>query len=465
MDIGAVVLHKLINEKCLDGWARIKLAFFDSAYNSIYSSIRRYYLDYNDIPNFEELNTKARNEVLRQDLVALEELEDVPDIDLDLAIDALIDQYTQNTALNLIDDYVDQVTLMDSEDIKHSLSEIVMKLDEQTATAETVTTMDNFSLFKDPSVKVNEQVFLGINNTFDGEWGGAFKQDYIMIGGKRGSGKSLVSANMVANQYLMGNTAVLFTIEMTSAETMERISSILTGIPFSDIKKNNLNQQQYTKLVKMRADMFEDSDEVYTKYTEHADPIRFEKELQSECSLKPDNQLIIIDDRELSLTSIDVQLQKLKAQFGDKLTLCVVDYVNQVDTGIGDMYDWKSQIFASKKLKEYGRKHDLVMVSPYQIDDKGEARFSKGLLDSPDIAFLLDAHDKEDGAITLTSTKTRSGPEVEFTSPIDWDSLKISPADIAKPQKNKGGDEDEDEDNSWPKKKQASTKASDDIPW
>jgi len=462
MDIGAVVLHKLVNEKSLDGWARIKLAFFDSAYNSIYSSIRRYYLDYNDIPNFEELNTKARNEVLRQDIVALEDLEDVPDIDLDLAIDALIDQYTQNTALNLIDDYVDKVTLMDSEDIKHSLSEIVMKLDEQTSTAEVVTTMDNFSLFKDIEAKKQEQIYLGINNTFDGEWGGAFRQDYIMIGGERGSGKSLVSANMVANQYLMGNTAVLFTIEMTANETMERISSMLTGIPFSDIKKNILSQAQYKKLVKMRADMFEDSDEAYTKYGEHQDPIRFEKELLSECTIKPANQIVIIDDRELSLTSIDVQLQKLKAQFGDSLTLCVVDYVNQVDTGIGDIYDWKSQIFASKKLKEYGRKHDLVMISPYQIDKKGEARFSKGLLDSPDIAFLLESHTKEDGAITLTSTKTRSGPEVEFTSPIDWDSLKISPVDIPKPSKK--SDDDDDDTSPFPKRK-AGARDKDDLPW
>jgi len=462
MDIGAVVLYKLIEEKNLDGWARLKLAFFDTAYNSVFTAIRRFYLDYNDIPNFEELNTKARNEVLRQDLAALEDLEDIPDIELDLAIDALTDQYTQSTALTLLDAYVDQVTLMDSEDIKHGLSEIVMKLDEQTTTSDVVTTMDNFSLFKNAEDKTAEQVFLGINNTFDGEWGGAFKQDYIMIGGARGSGKSLVSANMVANQYTMGNTAVLFTIEMTAAETMERISSMLTGISFQDIRKNNLSQPQINRLVKMRADMFLESEDIMAKYEKHQDAVRFEKELQSECSLKPDNQIIIVDDRELSLTSIDVQLQKLKAQFGDKLTLCVVDYVNQVDTGIGDMYDWKSQVFASKKLKEYARKHDLVMVSPYQIDKTGEARFSKGLLDSPDLAFLLDAHSKADGCLTLTSTKTRSGPEVEFTSGMDWDSLKISPVDAPKPRK---GDDDDDDDGPRYNAKGTSTKAPDDLPW
>jgi hypothetical protein len=102
------------------------------------------------------------------------------------------------------------------------------------------------------------------------------------------------------------------------------------------------------------------------------------------------------------------------------------------------------------------------MISPYQIDKKGEARFSKGLLDSPDIAFLLESHTKEDGAITLTSTKTRSGPEVEFTSPIDWDSLKISPVDIPKPSKK--SDDDDDDTSPFPKRK-AGARDKDDLSW
>ena len=100
----------------------------------------------------------------------------------------------------------------------------------------------------------------------------------------------------------------------------------------------------------MRADMFLGTEEVYNDFLEHRDPVRLEKHLIKDCKLKPDNQIIIVDDRSLSLTSIDLQIQKAKAQFGDKLTLVVVDYVNQVETGIGkDLYDWQLEIFASKK--------------------------------------------------------------------------------------------------------------------
>jgi hypothetical protein len=53
----------------------------------------------------------------------------------------------------------------------------------------------------------------------------------------------------------------------------------------------------------------------------------------------------------------------------------------------------------SKKLKEFARKYELVMVSPYQIDASGEARFAKGILDAADIALVMSAHDKETNAI------------------------------------------------------------------
>jgi hypothetical protein len=222
---------------------------------------------------------------------------------------------------------------------------------------------------------------------------------------------------------------------MTALETFQRISSIISGVSYSQIRKNALEKEEIFALAKMRADMFEGAEEIYDDFLEHRDPVKLERRLMRDGKLKKDNQIIIIDDRALSLTSIDLHLQKAKAQFGDSLTLVVVDYVNQIETGIGkDIYDWQSQIFASKKLKEYARKYDIAIVSPYQIDDGGQTRFAKGLLDSPDAAFLIEAHSKEDEAITFTSTKVRSGPEIEFTSKMNWDNLRLGPQDALKPE-------------------------------
>jgi len=463
MDIGAIVLHMLMEDQSLDGWARVKKDFFEESFNSLYTAINKFYQEYNSIPSFEELETVTRDIKTQKDLAAIQLL-DVPEIDLDLAIDALIDQYSQNESLKLLDSYIGNITVMDSLEVKEGLSGIVMKLDEKTHTDESVSNMSDLLLFQEEGVEEHSCIPLGINNDFDSKVGGAYREELIMLGGKRGSGKSLVSANMVANQYEMGNTAIYFTIEMTALETFHRITSMISGVPYANIRKNRLDTQEMNQLVKVRANMFQHSDLIYEEFLERRDALSFERKLTAECKLKEDNQIIIVDDRSLSLTSIDLQLQKAKAQFGDKLGLVVVDYVNQIDTGIGkDLYDWQSQIYASKKLKEFARKYDLAMVSPYQIDEGGGTRFAKGLLDSPDSAFLIEPHAKEDGAMTFTSTKVRSGPDIEFTSTMNWDTLKLGPATKQKPS---GQVEESDTSvKNMGKKKKVPKKEASDMPW
>jgi len=442
MDIGAVVLHKLIEDQSLEAWTKLRASFFSPAYKKLYGTINRYYTKHNSIPSFEDLEASTRSNLDLKDVTSLKLLE-TPEIELDLALDILLDQYTQNEALLLLDRYIDQITIKDSEEIKTGIAEIALKLDEKTHTDETVATMNSITLFKAEEDTEGDKFPTGINNTYDNNSGGAYRQELIMIGGKRGAGKSIVSANLVANQYEMGNTSLYFTIEMTAQETFERISSIISGVPYASIRQNDLSSSNIIELVRMRSNMFIDGEEYFDQFLEHNDPIKFEKTLVAEGQLKEDNQIIIIDDRELSLSTIDLHLQKAKAQFGDKLTLVVVDYVNQVQTGMGDsMYDWQPQIYAAKKLKEFARKYDIALVSPYQISDDGKTRFAKGLLDSPDQAFLLEAHNKEDGCVTFTSTKSRSGPEFEFTSAMNWETLKIGPQDKPKPENQKEVKED-----------------------
>ena len=67
------------------------------------------------------------------------------------------------------------------------------------------------------------------------------------------------------------------------------------------------------------------------QFIEHRDRLKFESELVK--TLKKDNnQMIIVDDRKLSITAIDTY-KKLKSRFGDKLTIAVMDYLNQIVTG------------------------------------------------------------------------------------------------------------------------------------
>jgi replicative DNA helicase len=357
----------------------------------------------------------------------------VPDVSAEVALDALIDQYTQNETVKLLDKFVDKLPLYDTNEIKENLATLALTIEEKTHTSEKVFTMADMMMFSRPEDLEKERVYLGLNNSFDSVLGGVARQELILIGGKRGSGKSIASSNLFVNQYESGNSSIYFSIEMTAKETMERNLSILANVNLQNLKQHKLTDDELLRVVKARAEMFENSTDLVSEFMRHRDRFKFEEQLVRNCSLKPDNQMIIVDDRDLTLSSIDLHIGKAKARFGDKLKLVVVDYLNQIVLEGNDQYDWKPQIEVSKKLKNLARKYEVVMVSPYQIDKDGEARFAKGILDAADIALTMEAHDKETNAISFETTKIRGGKEMAFTCPIDWDTLRISPQSVDKP--------------------------------
>lgn len=432
MDTSAVVLNKLLSERNLDIWARLKLVFLDPAYSSLYSVVNKYYEKYSAIPSFDDLELTLREGPASKTLATLR-LTEVPDVSAEVALDALIDQYTQNETVKLLDKFVDKLPLYDTNEIKENLATLALTIEEKTHTSEKVFTMADMMMFSRPEDLEKERVYLGLNNSFDSVLGGVARQELILIGGKRGSGKSIASSNLFINQYESGNSSIYFSIEMTAKETMERNLSILANVNLQNLKQHKLTDDELLRVVKARAEMFENSADLVSEFLRHRDRFKFEEQLVRSCSLKPDNQMIIVDDRDLTLSSIDLHIGKAKARFGDKLKLVVVDYLNQIVLEGNDQYDWKPQIEVSKKLKNLARKYEIVMVSPYQIDKDGEARFAKGILDAADIALTMEAHDKETNAISFETTKIRGGKEMAFTSPIDWDTLRISAQSIDKP--------------------------------
>ena len=432
MDVSAVVLNKLLSEQSLDIWAKLKLVFLDPAYSSIYSIVNKHYEKYNKLPSFDDLELTLREGPSAKTLATLK-LTEVPEVSAEIALDALIDHYTQNETIKLLDKFVDKLPLYDSNEIKENLSSIALTIEEKTHTSEKVFTMSDMLLFQHPEDLAKERVFLGLNNTFDAVLGGVARQELILIGGKRGSGKSITSSNIFVNQYEMGNSCLYFSIEMTAQETNQRNLAILANVDLQNLKQNKLTDDEVLRIVKARAGMFESADDLVSDYLRHRDRFKFEETLVRNFALKPDNQMVIVDDRDLTLGNIDLHIGKMKARFGDKLAVVVVDYINQIKIEGSSQYDWQPQIEVSKKLKNLARKYEVVVVSPYQIDASGEARFAKGLLDAADIALVMEAHDKDQQAISFETTKIRGGKEMAFTCPINWDTLRISPQSLDKP--------------------------------
>jgi replicative DNA helicase len=461
MDISAIVLNKLLGSQDLESFSRVKLSFLDPAYSSIFSAVNRHYEKYSTVPSFEDLEMTLREGQTKNTLEAVK-LTDATEVTIDVAIDALIDQYTQNEAIRLLDRFVDKLATYDTTEIKDNLAGIVLALDEKTLSTEGIDTMDSFMFFQEEEEVSRNRVMLGINNTFDAALNGVAKAEYVMIGGPRGSGKSIIVNNIFTNQYEQGNSSVFFSIEMKGRETLERSMSILANVNYQDLKHNKLSPEDLLKVIKVRAGMFVDAGDIVEDFCKHRDRFKFEQQLVRTKELKPDNQMIVIHDRALTLTSIDIHLGKLKAKFGDKLTTCIVDYVNQVkvegNSNKFSQFDWQPQVVVSTGLKNLADKYDLVMVSPYQIDASGEARFGKGILDPADIALVMEVHDKSTGAIGMGTTKIRGAIEQVFTSGIDWNSLRISPVPVERPQKKEKSTKEK-------KSVDKSSEAATDVPW
>jgi replicative DNA helicase len=156
----------------------------------------------------------------------------------------------------------------------------------------------------------------------------------------------------------------------------------------------------------------------------------FEHKLKVEKPKMTEHRLFMIDDESLTLNRIDHYCNMFSSKYPN-YNLAVVDYVNIVKHD--DQKNWQTQIIIAENLKSLARKYDLTMISPYQIDATGEARFAKGILDSADRSFnFFPPPEEEDrqlnNKITIHTTKIRNGKHMSFDVFMNWPCVKIDPA-------------------------------------
>ena len=80
------------------------------------------------------------------------------------------------------------------------------------------------------------------------------------------------------------------------------------------------------------------------------------------------------------------------------------------------------------------QEYETMVFSPYQTDATGEARFAKGILDAADAAYSLNAWSQEDNCMTFSCQKMRSNQMKDFTSEMDWETLRIGPRSVLNPE-------------------------------
>ena len=390
---------------------------------------------YTKLPSFEDLKLSIRDRQLQEKIFAIEAVD--VDVDAWILLEYLKNEYTQIEILDELDKFIEKtVAISAAEENVESLQQIVIDIGDRVDLKPPEENMQTINLFESET-EIKKYVPLGLNDDYDQKLKFS-PRDLVLIGGRRGAGKTFTCANIAYNVYHNGRSAIYFTIEMDSRAILQRMCALGTGVPVSRLINRNLEQQEWHTVVNWWADRFEGGEEFLPDYYENKDFDKFHEKLIKR-KLNKDRQLDVVYDPILSLSRIRKELDTKLSQ--TNVGVIIVDYINLVrhhnaPTKLGQ-YDWTEQIEVSKALKSMAQEYEVPVFSPYQTDNTGEARFAKGILDAADAAFTIETWSQEDNCITFNCTKMRAARMEGFTSVMDWDTLKIGPQSAMNPNEKK----------------------------
>ena len=427
MNIASALLKQIIVQKDLDTWSKLP-----GEYQSIFRILDKHIDNYQDLPQFEDLRYEVRDRQLSEKIFAIESVE--VEVDAWLLLDYLKNEYAQVEILDELDTYIDNTVAMASaEENIEQLQEIVLRVSDKVDVKPPEESMQSISLFEDDK-ELSRYLPLGLNSEYDSQIQFSPK-DLVLVGGRRGAGKSVTCCNLAANVYDSGRSALYFTIEMDSRSILQRICSVSTKIPLKRLRSKMLSAEEWNLVGGWWAGRFDGGHELLPEFVKTHDFDTFHKNL-TKLPLHKEKQLDVIYDPALTLSKIQSELDKKVNQLD--VGVVIVDYLNQVKRhnapSRSGQYDWTEQIEVSKKMKLYAQEYETLFFAPYQTDASGEARFAKGILDAADAAYALETWDQQDECMTFNCVKMRSNRMESFTSAVDWETLKIGPQSALNPK-------------------------------
>jgi archaellum biogenesis ATPase FlaH len=420
MNLASALFKRILETEDFDTWSSLRRHYLPSEYHVVYDIVDKQIDSYHKLPTIEELKLAVRDAPTLDKIYAIEAVE--VDAEPFLLLDYLKNEFTQKETLSQLHKYVENsISFESAEETLESLYDIISRIEDKVELKAVEDNLQKMNLFESDD-EIAEYIPLGLNAEFDEKV--RFKSsDYILMGGKRGSGKSITCSNLANTVYNRNKSVLFFTIEMPTREVLQRQCSIGCGVPHSKIKYRTLDNLEWMKVAQWWADRYENGDVHLETYKKHRDFDKFHAAIQKE-NLNA-VQIDIIYDPVLTLPKLKAEIIKRTRKLGN-VGLIIIDYVNQIKktNSSEDRFDWKDQIVVSTALKTIAGELQIPVFSPYQIDASGEARFAKGILDSADAAFILEAGPD---SVQFTCTKMRGDAKINFTSKTNWNTLTIGP--------------------------------------
>ena len=432
MNLPSALLKQIITQEDFDTWGNLRENYLPAEYQALHKVMHTHVKNFGHLPTFEDLKLSIRDRKLREKTFAIEAV----DIDVDawMLLEYLKNEYAQVEILDELDKFVEKtIAISSAEENVEVLQQIVLDIGDRVDLKAPEENMQTISLF-DSEKNLKKYLPLGLNDEYDQKLKFS-PRDLVLVGGRRGAGKSLTCVNIANNVYNQGRSSIYFTIEMDSRSILQRMCALGARVPIGRLATRNLTSTEWNRVAEWWANRFVDGVDLLPDFYESRDFDTLHTEL-SKKKLTPDRQLDVIYDPVLSLSRIRKELESKIIQ--TDVGVIIVDYLNQVKRSNapskGGQYDWTEQIEVSKTLKSMAQEYEVPVFSPYQTDNTGEARFAKGILDAADAAYTIETWSPEDECITFNCTKMRSAKMEGFTSVMDWETLKIGPQSTMNPK-------------------------------
>lgn len=421
MSLASALLKQVLEEANLDTWSNLRKIYLPSEYHNIHSIVEGHVDKYHKLPTFEELKFEVRDRAT-SDKITLIEREEV-DAESFMLLDYLKSEFAQKELLSGMSKFLDEsVAFSNAEDAISGVYDIVSKVEDKVDIRKPSDSIERVELF-DTEEEMEASLRLGLNEDYDKDC--IFPNtSLILLGGYRGSGKSIICNNIAQHQHDTGKTAIKFTIEMSLREELQRQCAIATGVPHVKIRYKELSVLEWEKVALWWAARYEDGLDVYEQvYLKDRDFSKFHSIVSKRKLANPAIDFVHTPD--LTIAKLKAETLKRLNKY-DNVGVVIVDYLNKMKNSdfTQNKFDWIEQIQVSDKLKTFSEEIGIPIVSPFQTKADGGVKFSKDILVPADAVFNIN---KGDGYLHFENTKMRHMVEKDFVSQMHWDSLKCGP--------------------------------------
>lgn len=204
---------------------------------------------------------------------------------------------------------------------------------------------------------------------------GGIRREYVLIGGKSGEGKSLLTMQLAGNLMNAGRRAYIQSYEMRDVILMQRDISRMAGIPLNQVMARVKHENEFVmqKIGRAVMDIQEKWDGLI-----HDDPnVKFEDLLQA-----------------------------IRAEHRKKpIDLVVVDYLQYIPKNRSlKLQDYQILKYYSDELGRFQRELNCTLIAPLQIDNDGDIKESKAIQDSSQLFIRIEMTEKEDDNGVMAAT-------------------------------------------------------------